>query len=65
MELDPAKRTEIYQQACKLSNEQAFKIWMLESTRFGAVNKKLGNFIYTPAPGGGRYLAYPEKWTKN
>lgn len=62
---DPAKRVEIYQQVCKLSNQEALRAYMLESTRFGAASKKLGNFIYTPSPGGGRYLAYPEKWTKN
>ncbi|MBP8241265.1 MAG: ABC transporter substrate-binding protein [Thermoflexales bacterium] len=65
VELDPAKRTEIYQKVCKLSNENVFRAYMLESTRYGAASKKLGNFIYTPSPGGGRYLAFPEKWTKN
>ena len=65
VELDPAKRTEIYQQICKLSNTNVFRAYMLESTRYGAASKKLGSFIYTPSPGGGRYLAFPEKWTKN
>ena len=37
---------------------------MLESTRSGAASTKLGNFTYTPSPGGGRYLAFPEKWTQ-
>jgi peptide/nickel transport system substrate-binding protein len=65
VELDPAKRTEIYQKVCKLSNDNVFRAYMLESTRYGAASKKLGNFTYTPSPGGGRYLAFPEKWTKN
>ncbi len=64
IELDPAKRTEIYQNVCKLSNDLALRGYMLESTRYGTASKKLGNFIYTPSPGGGRYLAFPEKWTK-
>ena len=64
VEGDPAKRTEIYQKVCQLSNDEALRGYMLESTRYGAASKKLGNFIYTPSPGGGRYMAYPEKWTK-
>ncbi|MBU6358790.1 MAG: ABC transporter substrate-binding protein [Chloroflexi bacterium] len=64
VEGDPAKRQEIYQKICQLSNDEVLRGYMLESTRYGAASKKLGNFIYTPSPGGGRYLAYPEKWTK-
>jgi peptide/nickel transport system substrate-binding protein len=65
VEGDPAKRTEIYQKVCAISNKDALRAYMLESTRYGAASKKLGNFTYTPSPGGGRYLAFPEKWTKN
>lgn len=65
VESDPAKRQQIYQQVCQLLNEEVFFAYLMESTRFGAASKKLGNFIYTPSPGGGRYLAYPERWTKN
>ncbi len=64
VEGDPAKRTEIYQSVCAISNKDALRAYMLESTRYGAASKKLANFTYTPSPGGGRYLAYPEKWTK-
>lgn len=65
VEGDPTKRQAIYQKACLRMNEDVTRPWMLESTRYGVVNKKIGNFIYTPSPGGGRYLQYPERWTKN
>lgn len=64
-EIDPATRQQIYQQVCQLLNQEAMRGYLMESIRFGAASKKLGNFIYTPSPGGGRYLAYPERWTKN
>ncbi len=62
-ELDPAKRAEIYQNACKIENEQLPDGWLWVAQRFGAATKNVQNFVYTPAPGGGRYYDQAELWT--
>jgi len=62
-ELDPAKRAAIYQNACKIENEQLPDGWLWVAQRFGATTKNVQNFIYTPAPGGGRYYDQAELWT--
>lgn len=62
LEANPQARAQIYQQLCRVLNEEVPNGWMWETIRFGAVNTRIGNFIYTPSPGGGRYLAYPETW---
>ena len=61
-ELDPAKRAEIYQQACKILNEEQPWIYLWITTRYGAVSNRIGDFQYTPAPGGGRYYDAAETW---
>jgi peptide/nickel transport system substrate-binding protein len=62
-ESDLNKRPAIYQNICKMTNEQlpVLPLWIAQ--RFGGVSKKAGNFIWTPAPGGGRYYDAAETWT--
>jgi hypothetical protein len=36
---------------------------MWVTTRFGAVSKKVQNFLYTPSAGSGRYYDQAELWT--
>ncbi len=62
-ELDPTKRAAIYQNICKTTNQEVMWGTMWVSTRYGAVSKKVNNFIWTPAPGGGRYYDASETWT--
>ena len=52
-----------YQNACKIENDQLpwGQLWVAQ--RFGAVSKSVQNFVYTPAPGGGRYYDQAELWT--
>jgi peptide/nickel transport system substrate-binding protein len=62
-ETDTAKRAVVYQNVCNTLNSQlpVDPLWV--ANRFGAVSNKIGNFIYTPAPGGGRYYDAAETWT--
>ena len=62
-EADPAKRAALYQEACKALNEDVPWAPMWVTTRFGAVSKKVGNFIYTPSAGSGKYYDQSELWT--
>jgi peptide/nickel transport system substrate-binding protein len=61
-EMDAAKRPAIYQQACKIMSETLPWVFMWETVRYGIVNNRIGNFLYTPAPGGGSYYDQAEKW---
>jgi peptide/nickel transport system substrate-binding protein len=61
--IDPDQRAGVYQQVCKIMNEQVYWAPMWVSTRFGGASKAIGNFIWTPAPGGGRYYDAAETWT--
>ncbi len=60
---DPEARAKVYQQICKIMNEQVYWAPMWVTTRFGGVAKTVGNFVWTPAPGGGRYYDAAETWT--
>ena len=62
-EIDPAARDAVYQQACSVMNEQVPWAWMWVSDRFGGASTNIGNFVWTPAPGGGRYYDAAETWT--
>jgi len=55
-------RNEAYQKVCRLTNEDVPSAWMFESVRYGAATGRIGNFVYTPAPGGGRFYSAPETW---
>ncbi len=61
-ELDPTARAEIYQEVCRILNEEQPWIFLWVTTRYGAVSNRIGNFQYTPAPGGGRYYDAAEDW---
>jgi peptide/nickel transport system substrate-binding protein len=61
-ELDSTKRAEIYQEVCRILNEEQPWIFLWVTTRYGAVSDRIGNFQYTPAPGGGRYYDAAESW---
>ena len=61
-EMDPDKRAEIYQQACKIMSEDLPWTFMWETVRYGYVSTRIGNFLFTPAPGGGSYYDQAEKW---
>ncbi len=61
-ETDPEARAEIYQQICALQHEQVPWGFLWVSDRFGAVNNEVENFIWTPAPGGGRYYDAAHEW---
>jgi peptide/nickel transport system substrate-binding protein len=61
-EMDASKRPAIYQQACKIMSEELPWTYMWETVRYGIVSKRIGNFLYTPAPGGGSYYDQAEKW---
>ena len=59
---DTATREAAYQQICTIMNEQIYWAPLWISTRFGGTNGT-GEFIWTPAPGGGRYYDAAETWT--
>lgn len=61
-ELDPTERAGIYQEVCRILNEEQPWIFLWVTTRYGAVSNRIGNFQYTPAPGGGRYYDAAEDW---
>lgn len=57
-----ATRTKAYQDMCKLANQQLPWNALWTAKRFGGASKKLVNFVWTPAPGGGRYDDRAENW---
>jgi peptide/nickel transport system substrate-binding protein len=61
-EIDPNKRAEDYQNACKILNNDLPWAPMWVTTRFGAVSKSVQNFVYTPSAGSGKYYDQSELW---
>jgi peptide/nickel transport system substrate-binding protein len=61
--VDPEARAAVYQEICSIMNEQVYWAPMWVTTRFGGVSTDVENFIYTPAPGGGRYYDASETWS--
>ena len=61
-EADGTKRAEDYQNACKILNTELPWGPMWVTTRFGAVSKKVQNFVYTPSAGSGKYYDQAELW---
>jgi peptide/nickel transport system substrate-binding protein len=61
--VDPAARAEVYKKICTIMNEEVYWANMWVTTRFGGVSKDVQNFIWTPAPGGGRYYDAAETWS--
>ena len=60
--IDPAARALVYQQICTIMNQQVYWAPLWISTRFGGTNG-MDTFLWTPAPGGGRYYDASETWT--
>lgn len=61
--VDPEARAKIYQDACQIMNEQVYWAPMWVTTRFGGVATSVENFVWVPAPGGGRYYDQAELWS--
>jgi peptide/nickel transport system substrate-binding protein len=61
-EMDPAKRGPIYQQACRILAQDQPWIQLWETVRYGIVSKRIGNFLFKPAPSGGSYYDRAELW---
>lgn len=62
-ETDPDARIAIYQDACRWQNENAPWGFMWVADRFGGSSTSVENFVWTPAPGGGRYYDAAETWS--
>lgn len=60
---DPAERAAIYQDVCRVMNEQVPIAFMWVGERYGAHTDRVTNFTWTPAPGGGRYDQKAHEWT--
>jgi peptide/nickel transport system substrate-binding protein len=61
-EMDPAARTAIYQEACRVLGQDQPWIFLWQTVRYGIVNKRIANFLFTPAAGGGSYYDQAELW---
>ena len=62
VEINPRKRAAVFQNLCAYQNAQLPVADLWEAQRFGAVSKKVQTFVWTPAPGGGRYNDFAETW---
>lgn len=60
--ISPAARAKIYQSMCALVNQNLPWDVLWTAKRFGGANKNLQNFVWTPAPAGGRYQDNAEDW---
>ncbi|MFC3831586.1 MULTISPECIES: ABC transporter substrate-binding protein [Deinococcus] len=58
----PAARTKAYQTMCTLVNQQLPWDVLWTAKRFGGASSRLVNFVWTPAPGGGRYNDQAQLW---
>jgi peptide/nickel transport system substrate-binding protein len=61
--VDPEARAAVYQQICQIMNEQVYWAPLWVPTRFGGVSTGVENFVWVPAPGGGRYYDQAELWS--
>lgn len=60
---DPEARAGIYQQICQIMNDQLYWAPMWVPTRFGGASTAIQDFVWVPAPGGGRYYDQAELWS--
>jgi peptide/nickel transport system substrate-binding protein len=60
---EAAGRAETYRQICTIMNEQVYWAPLWVTTRFGGASTGIQHFVWTPAPGGGRYYDAAETWT--
>lgn len=63
VEADPEARAAIYQEACRVMNEEVPWAFMWVGERYGVITDRVTNFTWTPAPGGGRYDQKAHEWT--
>jgi peptide/nickel transport system substrate-binding protein len=61
-ETDPEARAAIYQDICRWQNENQPWGFLWVAERYGAYSSTVENFVWTPAPGGGRYYDAAETW---
>lgn len=61
--VDPDARAKVYQDACALMNEKVYWAPLWVPSRFGGVANSVENFVWVPAPGGGRYYDQAELWS--
>lgn len=61
-EMDPAARTAIYQEACRVLGQDQPWIFLWQTVRYGIVSTRVANFLFTPAAGGGSYYDQAELW---
>lgn len=61
--VDTDARAKIYQETCKVMNDQVYWATLWVGTRFGGVANSVENFVWVPAPGGGRYYDQAELWS--
>jgi peptide/nickel transport system substrate-binding protein len=61
-EVNPSKRVGAYQSMCKAVNSEMPWAPMWVAQRFGAVSKNVSGFVWTPAPGGGRFNDNAQDW---
>ena len=62
-ETDPAKVNAYWQDVCKVMNRELPWGTMWVANRYGVASSSLENFVWTPAPAGGPFLAHPERWS--
>ncbi|HWG83983.1 MAG TPA: ABC transporter substrate-binding protein [Deinococcales bacterium] len=62
-ETNTTKRNTVYQNICKEFNATLPWAPMWVAQRFGGVTKNVSGFVWTPAPGGGRYNDQAHLWT--
>lgn len=55
-------RAKVYQELCRITNQTLPWAPLWVTKRFGAVSRNVVGFVWTPAPGGGRYYDAAEKW---
>jgi peptide/nickel transport system substrate-binding protein len=52
----------LLQDICRFQNQEALEGYMWTSIRYGAANKRVQDYYWFPAPGGGPYEDHPELW---
>jgi peptide/nickel transport system substrate-binding protein len=51
-----------YQDVCRAMNKSLPVATMWEANRYGVASARLENFVWVPAPAGGPFESYPERW---
>jgi peptide/nickel transport system substrate-binding protein len=60
---DADARATTYQEICTIMNQDLYWLPLWVTTRFGGYSTEIENFVWTPAPGGGRYYDAAETWS--